>query len=126
MKPSSFSPRLNAATNGACAPGEEMLRKPITGFTVCCARYERPGRRAADQKNKFAAFHGEPPKRDGIELVVFTSIRREGCGRSAYSLPEVVKLHRALASDFENNNHAIEGIDCRSRRAVRSEYCSVP
>ena len=34
--------------------------------------------------------------------------------------PEATKLHSALASDFENNNHAIEGIDCRSRRAVRS------
>jgi hypothetical protein len=33
-----ISPSLNAATRGACGPGEEILRKPITGFVICCAR----------------------------------------------------------------------------------------
>jgi len=34
----SFSPWRNAATYGANAPGEAVLRMPITGIALCCAR----------------------------------------------------------------------------------------
>jgi hypothetical protein len=54
-----------------------LLRNPITGIAVCCARRQRPCRRAADESDELAAFqlielhlvHHQPdPELQDIEL----------------------------------------------------------
>src|SRR5262249_51506939 len=49
-----FAQARNAATMGAYPSGDPLLRNPITGIPVCCARRERPRRCTGEQRDELA------------------------------------------------------------------------